>query len=426
MTERLALTAAAAMAVLAVPALAAADRARPWEDPAARDFDREEEERSEFWERAIRPRHDEYDELVAGAQRRLGQQRDADGRAAAEAMLLRAVALEPDSPQAYWFLGALYAESARWEECASARQKIFDLDPDYRPEPRMGSPWALDLGLGECLGLAGHYERAIEHYQRILTTRQATGAFPVHWHLGEALMALGRLGEAIDALKTAAKLVGDREPLVHYALAVAYDRDEQLALSRDHMAIALARDPQLQNLLRDNLTFTPPADRWYYRGLAEAGRPVSRPEWALFCFRRFLAEDGDGPWARRARHHMDSLTSGSDRLVAERIEREGVAGIDLKKAAAVIASVDPSLQRCVAPVPNLLLRVRITSMVGQRGRSPAAGTTPAGVRTIAESSFDTPAEAMYHAFCVRAKRARTSSVTVASEAAAVKSCVRLE
>ena len=269
-----ALTAAAAVAVLAVPALAAADRARPWEDPAARDFDREEEERSEFWERAIRPRHDEYDELVAGAQRRLGQQRDADGRAAAEAMLLRAVALEPDSPQAYWFLGALYAESARWEECASARQKIFDVDPDYRPEPRMGSPWALDLGLGECLGLAGHYERAIEHYQRILTTRQATGAFPVHWHLGEALMALGRLGEAIDALKTAAKLVGDREPLVHYALAVAYDRDEQLALSRDHMAIALARDPQLQNLLRDNLTFTPPADRWYYRGLANenAGR----------------------------------------------------------------------------------------------------------------------------------------------------------
>ncbi len=47
-------------------------------------------------------------------------------------------------------------------------------------------------------------------------------------------------------------------------------------------------------------------------------------------------------------------------------------------------------------------------------------------RTVCRYSGDTLAEAMYHAFCVRAKRARTSSVTVASEVAAVKSCVRVE
>lgn len=47
-------------------------------------------------------------------------------------------------------------------------------------------------------------------------------------------------------------------------------------------------------------------------------------------------------------------------------------------------------------------------------------------RAVRRYSGDTPAEAMYHAFCVRAKRARTSSVTVAAEAAAVKSCVTVE
>ncbi len=392
--------AAVMLAITLAPVPATAEPARPWEDPSARDFDRDREEHSVFWERALRPRHDEYNELVANAERRLHARRPTpDSRAAAEAMLADAIALEPDSPRAYWVLGALQAQSERWQECAATREKIFELDPDYRPESQ-GSAWALDLGLAECFGLAGRYEKAIEHYQRILTTKHATGAYQVHWHLGEALMALGHLGEAIDALKTAAKLSRNREPLIHYALAVAYDRDEQIAESREQLSLAFARDPQLQSLARDDLTFTPPVDRWYTLGLAELGRPVARPEWALIYFRRFLAEHQQGPWARRASYHIEEL-GREERLIAERIGREGVAGIEMKKVAAAVARVEAPLQQCVAAIPDVLLQVRITVVVAKstrsrrarsRTRRPARTGASPGVRTTIALAFDTPEE----------------------------------
>ena len=365
-----------------------------WTDPEVRDFDADEEERSGFWERAIHPRRDEFDELVKNAERRM-LNNDKQNRAAAEELLREAIALDPEAALAYWLLGDLYAATRRWEECAEARQRIFDRDPDYRPEGRRASAWALDFGLGQCYSRAGNYELAIDHYKRILTTRRATGAFNIRWQLGEALMALGRLGEAISSLQVAAKLSGEREPLVHYALAVAYDRDEKLAASRNHLQLALARDPQLKNLERTDLHFAPAADRWYYLGLAERGRYLPRPERATIYFRRFAVEQGDGAWMRRASHHLAEMAR--EPLSPTRVVRKGVASIDMKKTIAAITRVDDELQRCAALTPNVLFEVRITNVVRKktrRGRATPATSSRAGVRTTVAYSFATSADVM--------------------------------
>ncbi len=367
-----------------------------WTDPDARDFDADDEERSVFWERAVHPRRDEYEELLKNAERRM-LAHDKHNREAAEALLREAIELDPDAPLAYWLLGNLYAATQRWQECAEARQRVFDREPEYRPEARRASAWSLDLGLGQCYSRAGHYELAIEHYKRILTTKQATGAFRVHWQLGEALMALGRLGEATSSLQVAAKLSREREPLVHYALAVAYDRDEKLAAARNHLQLALARDPQLKSLTRTSLHFAPAADRWYYLGLAERGRYLPRPERATIYFRRFVVDNGDGPWLRRATHHLAEMAL--EPLSPTRVTRKGVASIDMKKTIAAITRVDAKLQRCAAMAPNVLFDVRITSLVKSKKTRRRRATTGggrnqanrAGVRTTVAYSFATNA-----------------------------------
>ncbi len=143
----------------------------------------------------------------------------------------------------------------------------------------------------------------------------------VYAHLGEALMAEGKLAEAEARYRDAIAAASDGTPgaargltqeraLAHYGLAVALDRDLQPVAAREMMGRALALDPTaavltVAALPGSDLSFAPDGDVAYYRGLAAevAGR---RGE-ALSAFREFLARLPASRFAARAEAHLVAL-----------------------------------------------------------------------------------------------------------------------
>lgn len=140
-----------------------------------------------------------------------------------------------------------------------------------------------------------------------------------HSNVAELLMAVGRLGEAIEHYRQATELPGRLPELAWYGLAVAYDRDGQAANARRAMLEALHRDRDLGTLEAadrfgsqadaGDIYFVPQGDRYYYLALAHhvAGREAP----ARVYFQRYLAEvkGARKEYLARAREHLARLSS---------------------------------------------------------------------------------------------------------------------
>lgn len=163
----------------------------------------------------------------------------------------------------------------------------------------------LALSLGLTRSIAGELESGLTEYRRA----ESLGGLPQSWrvpyNIGDNLMALGRLGEAIHAYRRALRLA-PHAVNARFALAVALDRDGQANLSREELLAALARDHRLQVLFSDEFYFIPPADHHYY--LALVNRVRGRPIEAQKELTEFLRLAPDGPYAARARELWESLS----------------------------------------------------------------------------------------------------------------------
>jgi tetratricopeptide (TPR) repeat protein len=322
-------------------------------EPAV-DFDYAEEHRSHLWERVLDPSVQEYAGRVDRA-RELIAKRDRSALEEAERELNQAIRAQPDHPAAPFLLGRIYAAYA-----------AKDLAREDRTES-VAQDWvacaahAVDLEYAQCSAAGSKYEAAEERLKRILS-RGETEAVKVHLLLGEVYMALGRLDEAIEALQRALRLRAPYDPEINFALAVAYDRDEQVARSREHLDVALKREPRFNSLWAEGKVYVPPGDENYYLGLAYLGR--EELPWALYHFRRFVDSAKGGPWIDRARAHLETAR---DYELAARLQVKGTATIDRARAAHVVTRADAALQRCVKATPALLLEVRITRYVGVSG-----------------------------------------------------------
>ena len=360
------------------------------------DFDEHVEQRSTLWERVLDPHRQRYHDSIDHARRLI---RSRTGSALAEAAdVLREIApLAPDNPHAYWLLGRVEERRHNWPECAKKKKKAFAIDPGYRPIDDLPSqrkgPWALDFSMGLCRIHVGAYERAITHFKRILS-RGITEQTAVYRHLGEAYMALGRLGEAIAVLTTASRQPSS-DARISYTLAAAYDRDEKEALARIHLNDALRKDRSLTQLKLASIDIVPPADEYYYFGLAHEAK--GNVEWALAYFRRYLHLTGEGQWKRRVRQHLSDLVR--EPLKPGRLRIQGSNSADSAQILAAITAVDRELQACLASVPGLLLRVSITvvsrrssSSRRSRSRSSRRSTPPQGIKTDVLYAFATEPE----------------------------------
>ncbi|HEU5058488.1 MAG TPA: hypothetical protein VFU21_18275 [Kofleriaceae bacterium] len=129
------------------------------------------------------------------------------------------------------------------------------------------------------------------------------------------LMHSDRLAEAIDLLKSATQT----SPAAHtlFALAVAYDRDEQITRALETLESMRAMsspafvDVLLQQENRRPVVFVPPWERHYYAALQYellGFLPEARSEWQAY-----IRCDG-APYRERARQHLALV----DRLAIER------------------------------------------------------------------------------------------------------------
>jgi tetratricopeptide (TPR) repeat protein len=329
------------------PGVAAAQSTRyPATEP---DADEEADAYSDFWENAIEPGRDRYDDLVDRATKLFGR-RSEEARRAAIDLLDQATVLLPDHVAAWAWLGFAHEENGDFPACRDALERAWGLDETWA-----GAARPLGLALGSCRARAGDLDGATEILERLV----ARGDVRVEtlWRLGEVDIATGRLEDAQTVLAVAL----DQSPAdpfyanAAWSAAVAADRARDPKATLAAGETALRNDPERVRAGDPPGGFLPASEAAYYMAVAaEASR---LPERALLHFRRYVTDEVEGPWVERAREHV---RAAADLAVSDRVEQLGTEKISLEKAAAVIAKVEPQLRACVKATPNLLVQLRVT------------------------------------------------------------------
>jgi tetratricopeptide (TPR) repeat protein len=279
-------------------------RPQPPDDPAVGDF----------WREMIEPHGRVVTAIVAHARRALTKATDDDEPLAqrqratrtAYGMLRRARELAPENPEVLRLLGHAA------DELGKAPQAIDALEACIRIEgpERAGAEVTGRLGMIYLrLGRLDDAIRWLRHAQGPITIADhATAAV----YLATALAARGEMASAIDVLTNAAPphtaYFTDPVTLVSFALAVHYDRDEQVGaayevLDRMQATLQLELGAFAQRALA-LLRFAPPEDRDYYQALlyeALGATTEARAEWAIY------AQVPDAPWRGRALQHIRLL-----------------------------------------------------------------------------------------------------------------------
>src|SRR5207248_10906820 len=132
----------------------------------------------------------------------------------------------------------------------------------------------------------------------------APNQYLVHYNLGDELMAVGRLEEAIEEYRRAVLLAPDRS-MPRLALAVALDREGELDKSREALSIALSIDPQLRRVFSDEYVFVPPADAHYYLALGMLARGLTAE--TRIQLRAFVAALPNGPYTAQAAERLTTV-----------------------------------------------------------------------------------------------------------------------
>jgi tetratricopeptide (TPR) repeat protein len=225
----------------------------------------------------------------------------------------RAAALDPDRPELRLEAGHTAFEALEWERALGHYRA-------YRERSEVDR-LVVDYDLGECLVRLGRFTEAVEHLEGLVDRIDGLERGRYLELYGYALMALGRLDDAVDALERGVELTspqmqwGGFYDLVGLAiLAVAYDRDEQLGRAHDALDQLRAIDPQFYFLVqalpppasslpsqRLGVPFSPPADEHYFLGLvfeAQGRYAEAAAEW------RSYLDSMTPTYAARAREHL--------------------------------------------------------------------------------------------------------------------------
>ena len=348
--------AALALVVLAAPAGAQSKRYPP--EPV--DKDREAAEHSKLWEAATNPHKTTYEALLAEAQQLIDGRTD-DQAIEAVHKLDQAVALLPDEPDAYRLRGEAYMALDEWAKCArdleTAAAKTTPSDTDAARKPLADRRRKLGL----CQARAGKLGDA----ERTLSEAAASGTAngELLMRLGEVRIAMGKLEEAISALRSS--LDATDSPMaqapIRWLLASAYDRARLPAEALDEARRAAGLDRSGTAI--QGLQLLAIGEQEYLMGLSYTVYEPPRPEYVLLYFRRFLTLAPDSPWRKRAEDHLREVKPAELPEVVNRIA--GAAPLDLDAARAVVRRSMPAMRACMTKVPNGILEVTITK-VGPR------------------------------------------------------------
>jgi tetratricopeptide (TPR) repeat protein len=153
----------------------------------------------------------------------------------AEASFFRAVQLDPNLPQAHYNLGVLYESQGKTDQAIQAWRQTLRLVPDHVE--------ALN-NLGVVLTRRGELEQAIELLNRAIQVRPDTAA--AYANLASAVSQTGaaRLDEAIDLSRQGVHLAPEMAE-THYNLAEILMRADQLDEALPHAQTAVQIQPDL-------------------------------------------------------------------------------------------------------------------------------------------------------------------------------------
>jgi tetratricopeptide (TPR) repeat protein len=223
-------------------------------------------------------------------------------------MLRYARRLAPHNPAVLLALGRVADDGGRVAEAQDALEA-------YLREVDTAMPDA-HLRLGKLYLRLGQHDRAIRHLRQV---RFDTAGGAGQIYLAAALTGAGRADEATEALawverSTSGQPSINDSALVWLALAIAYDRDEQLSAAYhvvEEMQTALSSEytRQLQQSIA-TIDFVPAIDRRYYQAfLYETGGYLTeaRAEWL-----NYAAAGEQAPFRGRALAHVAEI----DRLLA--------------------------------------------------------------------------------------------------------------
>jgi tetratricopeptide (TPR) repeat protein len=210
---------------------------------------------------------------------------------------------------------------------------------------------ALDVSLAFYLGFArevtGDLEGAVVEHRRLesMGGLPAPNQYLVHYNLGDELMAVGRLQEAIEEYRRAVLLAPDRS-MPRLALAVALDREGELDKSRSELSVALSIDPQLRRVFSDEYVFVPPADAHYYLALGLLARGLTAE--ARIQLRTFVASGPAGPYIAQAAERL----AAAEHTVDGRELEVSDAAVDSRAIARSLGPVIVPLEKCLPPSPH--------------------------------------------------------------------------
>jgi tetratricopeptide (TPR) repeat protein len=313
------LPAVLALAILGVSSTAGADRAGYYGEVRPKLDD-------DFWREVAEPHADEVSLVTGKINQALElvnslamQDVDADGKertrlldeARGMARYLRRLA--PANPEVLLVLGKVADESGRADEALEALHAYLELEPE-------GGDAAFRVG--RIYLRMRKYDEAVR-YLRIATASSSSYMTNAPVYLAAALTATRRDDEAMDVLESAAERPGQwgGEPqLPAFALAVAYDRDEQISeafevIDRLQTTMQGGYAGQMQTLI-DQLQPVPSAEVHYYRALlyeSSGYLDEARTSWVLY------ANSGDDArFRKRALSHVAAIDVLIERAISAR------------------------------------------------------------------------------------------------------------
>jgi tetratricopeptide (TPR) repeat protein len=199
------------------------------------------------------------------------------------------------------------------ERAVSELQRARELDKNGVEAERISSE------LGIVFSRLGRFPEALAEYDlalRLVDSERIPSAMEdpsrsrsvLYGNSAETLMAMGRLGEAIERYRQADEAAGSgtiESKLALWGLGVALDRDEQVEKSRQAVSRAMDKDPTMAHLSDEAVFFEPAGDKLYY--LALGHEQVGERKEALARWNDYLLSQPRAAWARRARAHIDAI-----------------------------------------------------------------------------------------------------------------------
>jgi protein O-GlcNAc transferase len=183
--------------------------------------------------------------------------------------------VDPNNPDAYYYLGMMSCQAGRFDEGVELARKALASDARHVNAHTL---------LGRALGALGHHHEAIEALQQAAALGPNVAG--CHSHLADALSDLGRKAEAIHSYDRALALVPDcvedwfnrglaldaidrrEEALESFDRAIAAKPDvAQVHLARANVLWRLRRNGEVLESVNRALAFDPgSAEAWHSRG----------------------------------------------------------------------------------------------------------------------------------------------------------------